>query len=219
MSIDNGVYNLTSNIPVNNNPFAVGQRGFSRNSNNFGRFPTNSVEVSTVKQNPVGVQASSKPVPKEDVMAFQQWAIANGYAPKGAKADGYFGPQTRQMINTSGMDKLMYADQKTGKPVWAGSTGMALEQGAAIADYGNGKINQNGVINAANLSAVDNTKFDMIPKQSKGTYNDQMQAMQNAYAQQQQAASAQQQGLAAQAPQREVPDWARGTILEFTGQY
>ncbi len=27
------------------------------------------------------------------------------------------------------------------------------------------------------------------------------------------------ESLAAQAPRKEVPDWARGTILEFTGQY
>jgi peptidoglycan hydrolase-like protein with peptidoglycan-binding domain len=172
-------------------------------------------EVGSTKAEP-STRNNSRPA-NADILNFQRWAIANGYAPKGAKADGYFGPQTRQMINTSGMDKLMYTDQKTGKPVWAGSTGMALEQGAAIADYGNGKINQNGVINAANLSAVDNTKFDMIPKQSKGTYNDQMQAMQNAYAQQQQ----QQAPVVVQAPQESLArmnDPLDGTIMSDAWQ-
>ncbi len=90
-------------------------------------------------------------VPKEDVMAFQQWAIANGYAPKGAKADGYFGPQTRQMVANSGFNELVH----NGK--WDGSTGMKLLQGAAISDNGDIALTQDGKLTQQNFDLLHNT--------------------------------------------------------------
>ena len=151
----------------------------------------------------------------QDILNFQQWAINKGYAPKGAKADGVLGPQTRQMINASGMEELL----RNGR--WDGSTGMKLAQGAAISDYGNQNVNQDGRINANNLNAVadsfsvqkmnDGKTYVRVPRQDSGNYVEQMAAMR------QQAPGA---SLAAQAPaRREVPDWAMGTIFEHTGQY
>jgi hypothetical protein len=119
------------------------------------------------------------------------------------------------MINASGMEELLRNSR------WDGSTGMKLAQGAAISDYGNQNVNQDGRINANNLNAVadsfsvqkmnDGKTYVRVPRQDSGNYMEQMAAMR------QQAPVA---SLAAQAPvRREVPDWAMGTIFEHTGQY